>query len=68
MLRDTRSLTFDHHALAKLGLRPAKPTAKESEVLRWKNLFGLREVSVYSHGRGGVSHVYIDVGLADGNG
>jgi hypothetical protein len=68
VLRDARALTFDQHALAKLGLRPAKPTAKESEVLRWKNLFGLREVSVYSNGRGGVSHVYIDVGLTDGNG
>jgi hypothetical protein len=63
VIRDARALTFDSHALAKLGLRPTKPSAKESEVLRWKNLFGLREVSFFSNGRGGVSHVYIDVGL-----
>jgi len=67
VLHDTRGLEFSHRSLAKLGLPVSKPNKTErGKTLRWDNIRGVREVTLYAGGRSGVSHVRISVHSAPG--
>ena len=63
LLRDGRDIPFGREALAKLGLKPCNPsTTEKGRMMRWSNLYRIPELAVFANGRGGVSHLWIDLG------
>lgn len=64
VLNDARGLTFHKESLAKLGLPVSRPTYKNrNHVLRWDNIPGIKDVSLFAGHNGGVSCVSITVGV-----
>jgi len=51
---------FSESALAALGLKPTEPTFRSASVLRWTNIPGLREVSLF-RGQTKADYAYIKV-------
>lgn len=59
-INDLEAIPYDDAALSKLGFSAAKPSFKSTNVIRWTNTNGFREISIFK-GRTGVDYAYIKV-------
>jgi hypothetical protein len=55
-----KSAPYSQYALALLGLSPISPTYSNANVLRWSNITGIMEVSIFPAGSG-VDYAYVKV-------